>query len=290
MNTTHKSAANRLRSAFTLIELLVVIAIIAILAAILFPVFAQAREKARQAACISNEKQISLAVLQYVQDYDETFPMSEDGNTTGPGSRPWADAVQPYIKNGDQYSGVSYGKGGVWSCPSWPETGDPSIDGQGQRYGTNDMFISNYGRNTPDSIRATVPVSLIDAPADKVLFVEKGRKGTPWNWPDFSTLQSKWVAGSILTSGQVDPSKDGSGESAQPYNDRDGVASDNPGAWEGGRMIRYRHAGTSNVAFVDGHVKSYPKGTLKWYKNIYLPKIYERRSEDVGGWWPNGPQ
>src|SRR5579884_2405452 len=68
----------RKRLGFTLIELLVVIAIIAILAAILFPVFAQAREKARQAACLSNEKQIALAFLQYVQDYDEKFPGSTD--------------------------------------------------------------------------------------------------------------------------------------------------------------------------------------------------------------------
>jgi len=71
----------RNRSAFTLIELIVVIAIIAILAAILFPVFAQAREKARQTSCLSNERQLGLAVIQYVQDYDQTYPPG--GKETG---------------------------------------------------------------------------------------------------------------------------------------------------------------------------------------------------------------
>jgi prepilin-type N-terminal cleavage/methylation domain-containing protein len=66
------------RSGFTLIELLVVIAIIAILAAILFPVFAQAREKARGISCLSNTKQLSLGLLMYVQDYDETWPRNDD--------------------------------------------------------------------------------------------------------------------------------------------------------------------------------------------------------------------
>src|SRR5256884_9841878 len=69
--------------AFTLIELLVVIAIIAILAAILFPVFAQAREKSRQAVCLSNTKQMGLAVSMYAQDYDEVLPMGGNGGQTG---------------------------------------------------------------------------------------------------------------------------------------------------------------------------------------------------------------
>lgn len=90
---------------FTLIELLVVIAIIAILAAILFPVFAQAREKARQSACLSNEKQIALGVLQYVQDYDETFPSDPpcDGYTGWDWDQTWITQVQPYIKSYDVY-------------------------------------------------------------------------------------------------------------------------------------------------------------------------------------------
>lgn len=87
------------RRAFTLIELLVVIAIIAILAAILFPVFAQAREKARQTSCLSNTKQLGLGIMQYVQDYDEVFPLALRTNW----ATSWAVTTQPYVKSYDVY-------------------------------------------------------------------------------------------------------------------------------------------------------------------------------------------
>src|SRR5437660_12674270 len=94
------------RSGFTLIELLVVIAIIATVAAILFPVFAQAREKARQATCQSNLKQIGLAALMYAQDYDETMPNS--GSSAGGGDL--TGLLHPYTKQ-------QFGQG-IWRCPS----------------------------------------------------------------------------------------------------------------------------------------------------------------------------
>jgi len=103
------------RRGFTLIELLVVIAIIAILAAILFPVFAQAREKARGISCISNLKQVGNALVMYVQDYDETFPMNMylGFDNTGPHVLLSYMALTPYVKNV-----------GVYVCPSDPHPFD----------------------------------------------------------------------------------------------------------------------------------------------------------------------
>src|SRR6478672_12139117 len=98
--------------AFTLIELLVVIAIIAILAAILFPVFAQAREAARKASCVSNLKQIGSSVMMYTQDYDENTTPSFLYYTNGNADLVWwPDLVRPYVKNEQ-----------VYLCPSVPST------------------------------------------------------------------------------------------------------------------------------------------------------------------------
>src|SRR6266568_7571892 len=112
---------SRPRSGFTLIELLVVIAIIAILAAVLFPVFAQAREKARSSACLSNMKQSCYGLMMYVQDHDGYFPYwsMEQGGYFGWFSRQkgrlfftWEDQIQPYVKNWN-----------VFVCPSRNSTG-----------------------------------------------------------------------------------------------------------------------------------------------------------------------
>jgi prepilin-type N-terminal cleavage/methylation domain-containing protein len=107
-----ESLMTRTRKAFTLIELLVVIAIIAILAAFLFPVFAQARDRARMATCLSNMRQVANALLMYAQDYDETFPYIRfhgTGAEKGKFTYIWKNAIRPYVKNID-----------VFACPSNP--------------------------------------------------------------------------------------------------------------------------------------------------------------------------
>jgi prepilin-type N-terminal cleavage/methylation domain-containing protein/prepilin-type processing-associated H-X9-DG protein len=106
----HRSAP-RAGAAFTLIELLVVIAIIAILAAILFPVFAQAREKARQTSCLSNMKQLGTGLMMYAQDYDGTYASRYQFTDTNPTNQSvWRVLIYPYVKSA-----------GVYKCPSNPQ-------------------------------------------------------------------------------------------------------------------------------------------------------------------------
>ncbi len=128
-----------MRKGFTLIELLVVIAIIAILAAILFPVFARAREKARQTSCLSNVKQMSLGMLMYVQDYDEKFPYYAQGSYTVDPWVFWPHQLQPYIKNWQ-----------VYRCPSSPYGAEMTYHGtyypQRPCYGvTNELWRTATG-------------------------------------------------------------------------------------------------------------------------------------------------
>jgi prepilin-type N-terminal cleavage/methylation domain-containing protein/prepilin-type processing-associated H-X9-DG protein len=137
---------------FTLIELLVVIAIIAILAAILFPVFAQARERARMSACLSNTRQIGTALMMYAQDYDETLPFIR---FTCPGWRgtknascyTWKNAIRPYLKSLDVLAcpSNSYGKtqAGLYSDPA-----KPGGNSEGWEYEPEQRMPISYGMNS----------------------------------------------------------------------------------------------------------------------------------------------
>lgn len=255
---------------FTLIELLVVIAIIAILAAILFPVFAQAREKARAISCLSNQKQIGLGLAMYIQDYDETFPMDQYTFANYDQVR-WYDMIFPYIKNGDKFSfnNRANGAGGIWHCPSFPSS-------QEAEYGAHlDLMPDGWAPWNPNMPK-TVSLAVIDAPSDKVIIVEKGQNEGNSSWLTFATWEGYW------TSTVGDPPGSASGEhydlEQSQNHDCDFAYSSSAPSWSNwgqcASLPRYRHNGTTNTVFSDGHAKAFTRGQLNWYKNIYISGAY----------------
>jgi prepilin-type N-terminal cleavage/methylation domain-containing protein/prepilin-type processing-associated H-X9-DG protein len=145
---------------FTLIELLVVIAIIAILAAILFPVFAKAREKARQSSCLSNVKQLATSALSYAQDYDETLPASSDGATPG---YSWSQLLQPYIKNSQ-----------ILQCPSNGFANHTTPLTSNSAYGWNWRWLCYSFGGASGYCRGGIALGAITIPAETILLGDSG--------------------------------------------------------------------------------------------------------------------
>jgi prepilin-type N-terminal cleavage/methylation domain-containing protein/prepilin-type processing-associated H-X9-DG protein len=239
------------RKAFTLIELLVVIAIIAILAAILFPVFATAREKARQSACLTNEKQLGLAFMQYQQDYDEILPPAQI-NATGTynwDSLFWHDLIYPYVKSVVFFNCPSLsGTGAVgpvtttWiDNAAWPGAFHIGVDStHNPSYGVNNNYFNGnsdtsgsykgQGCSAPFYGKFGLQMAQIRLPSDTILMTEYVSTGQPLS-------RAPWG---------LDP-----GLTATPV----------PGAptWTNPGTIAnqvYRHLGTTNVLFCDGHAKN----------------------------------
>jgi prepilin-type N-terminal cleavage/methylation domain-containing protein/prepilin-type processing-associated H-X9-DG protein len=212
----------RCRRGFTLIELLVVIAIIAILAAILFPVFAQARDKARQSSCMSNTRQMAVAMMQYTQDYDETLPRDTfDGQKTF-----WMDYVQPYVKNTS-----------IWICPSRGSTNkhvNPERANDFTAYGINWFFLgtpyeakikSPQDGQTYTSVRSCT-LAQVTAPAQTYMLAES-------SWRHDKQLNTDGVIYAIYP-----PEMPKDWTWAHPFG-----------------CLTSRHSGGGNIAFCDGHVR-----------------------------------
>lgn len=222
------------KSGFTLIELLVVIAIIAILAAILFPVFAQAREKARTASSSSNARQLSLAIRMYVQDYDERFPFGgwrePDRGVTpqGNGTDEWQNSTAPYIKNK-----------GIFRCPSSTDLDEDPQDPTAWQWNRNPvsyLYNNQLGRDHRPLTDATVQESstcwmLLDGHSD-------------WGCPNNQCVGVDWM-GRPRTVWLMEDTTFGSASSLIH-----GWLS-----WQGFTWGLPRHTGGANVAYTDGHVK-----------------------------------
>jgi prepilin-type processing-associated H-X9-DG protein len=232
----------------------------------LFPVFAQAREKARQASCASNLKQIGLAITQYVQDNDETFPINVYTNPTNNNfAVTWREAVTPYIKNGNgamqnatpsnQFADNTRAIGGVWRCPDAPGI---------KAYQPNEELIGAVNFGNPNS----ATLAQITRPADMGLVFETGvdpsasaANGGPQAY-DFMAVD----AGAYCIPPYVTPP---AGNDALMT----GTPEDADDSTGGAIFPRYRHQDSMNTLYTDGHVKAVRKGQLNWCKNIAEPGL-----------------
>ncbi|HLJ54913.1 MAG TPA: DUF1559 domain-containing protein [Chthonomonadaceae bacterium] len=254
----------RTRGAFTLIELLVVIAIIAVLAAILFPVFAQAREKARQASCVSNLKQQGLALMQYLQDYDERFPatVSEREGVLANETSPQAalaysirGRLEPYIRGG-----ASPSSGSVWRDPSaavaWPVQPTSGAPSPAVVYWPNDYgFNVNEGAIAAEEGLANTGISA----ASSTFFTNNPSFG----FSDRTSLAAVQAPAGFLvaTDAARADSAVGRGSLTPQYLDprnMNSVLSYWPGAWTASpsqAAAAPRHLGGFEALYSDGHAK-----------------------------------
>lgn len=168
-----------MRRAFTLIELLVVIAIIAILAAILFPVFAQARAKARQTSCLSNCKQIAIGTMMYSQDYDEALVPLTIGGMGGVPLSTYPALLDPYTKNRQ-----------IWNCPDVPNTNSTNTTAATRTYGMNPQVSRSLMFVPVVADPGTFYLAQAEFPAELILMGDALRQSFATNFSNFFDVVS----------------------------------------------------------------------------------------------------
>jgi prepilin-type N-terminal cleavage/methylation domain-containing protein/prepilin-type processing-associated H-X9-DG protein len=226
---------------FTLIELLVVIAIISILAAILFPVFARARENARRASCMSNEKQMGLGIMQYTQDYDEKLPPVDESYSSGGEIFPdgsagptssyliWIDLLNPYVKSYQIFNDPDNSNSSLIYTGKWRPGGLEGRVTYGYNSSAHSVGTAYCGGTCPGVNLSGASLASVETPANTIMITDSLEYFIvgPGNGLGTGTCQT--AAGGV------------------------GLYSD---------CVVDRHLNTVNVAFVDGHVKSMQKSTI----------------------------
>ncbi len=263
---------------FTLIELLVVIAIIAILAAILFPVFAQAREKARQISCVSNEKQLALAIIMYSGDYDEYYPPAENGNLARDvAGECWQTCILPYIKStnvfacpDDSAAPLDAQHPGLYGCSYAVNSFADWYNSDNYHFTTvGPMAVLGHGAgNGYNNNQGPINQALMTQPSGTILLAEVWNSNAEKN--DSGCVFDAFFCTNDILFGQaytITAAQDGAGLYI-PWGGQD--SNPNCCAYPSGSTyvdnalelsvpngsVSVHGQGTSNFAFVDGHVKS----------------------------------
>lgn len=230
------------RRAFTLIELLVVIAIIAILAAILFPVFARARENARRASCLSNLKQIGLGITMYTQDYDEKLVSYAYPAPSGSPNYGWQVALMPYVRSTQLFICPSATKISTNSSTSCDPTFVSTTGLGAGTYGYNYEYLGRYAGSAGSYSLVDISLAAVSVPSETVMVNEiTGLLGVgPTYFPQ------EW---SVAATSVCDTSSGLFTPGTKTYGDQNGT-------W---------HFGGTNTVFVDGHAKWMKYSQLRDY-------------------------
>jgi len=272
------------RKGFTLIELLVVIAIIAILAAILFPVFAKAREKARAITCTNNLKQIALAIIMYQSDWDGIAPFNRECNPIPPAcvdgelTDGWMDFTMPYVKSYQTFKcpddttvpvaitagTIAVGRAVAPGGYVYRAGGDTASVGGMNRcsYGRNNNLANNGGYSASDAQvqYPTTTILVFDFTPNSA----GGDGGNEQRGSPSSIVRGTYTTGDPVCSGVVNTTDTDPRNSQNFYSNPTGSqdTADQQVLEQGANLSSGRHSGVANYAFMDGHVKTLPAGSV----------------------------